>query len=167
MNHRIEAERTDDDVFFIFANCFCSISIRIIERRRLAYERNQSTKEEVDKQRQYIQPMVRISSVAVLLLVGVLTVTTEAFNSLAPTTNRRDVVVKSRSTINNIERSSAASSSLLRSTVQEVGALLYLAIKLSHFFCLASAQNISKSNSSLTFRVLSPFHRPSKGVDRC
>lgn len=72
--------------------------------------------------------MVRISSVAVILLVGVLTVTTEAFNSLAPATNRHDVVVKSRSTINNIERSSAASSSLLRSTVQEVGALIYLAI---------------------------------------
>ena len=161
---------SDDDVFFIFAK-ICKLFLLHFHsnnRKKTSHIRTQqSTKEEVDKQRQYIQPMVRISSVAVILLVGVLTVTTEAFNSLAPTTNRRDVVVKSRSTINNIERSSAASSSLLRSTVQEVGALLYLAIKLSHLFCLASAQNISKSNSSLTFRVLSPFHRPSKGVDRC
>lgn len=61
--------------------------------------------------------MVHISSVAVFLLVGVLATTTEAFNSIATTSNRRDVFVGR--TIN-IIRSTAASTSFLRSTAQEV-----------------------------------------------
>jgi hypothetical protein len=104
--------------------------------------------------------MVRIPSVAVILLVGVLTVTTEAFNSLAPTTNRHDVV-KSRSTINNnIERSSAASSSLLRSTVQEVGTLLYLTTKLRIAFPFVLLGNRHKISRNQTHHLLFVFSHP-------
>jgi hypothetical protein len=114
--------------------------------------------------------MVRIASVAAVLLVGVLTATTEAFNSIATTSNLRDVVVRSKI---NINRSTAASTSLLRSTVQEVSGSTCI-FRAEEYISCASFRFVTAhgtiSREQLKFLLLLSLiclpNRPFEGNDR-